>query len=73
MGVQTEAGQASRDRIMAALRLYRKEHHYLPTVTQVAEMTGIQRTAVVWHLEKMREQKVLTYEDGNMSRSIRLL
>lgn len=73
MGVKTAVGQASRDRIMEYLRGFRREHHYLPTVTQVSQTLKIERNSVVWHIEKMRDQRVLTYEDGNMSRSLRLL
>lgn len=73
MGVQTDVGHEARGQILVFMRTFVKNRHYVPTVGEISAYTGIARTGVVWHLEKMREHGDLDYEDGNMSRSLRLL
>ena len=57
---------------MEYIRAFKKEHKYTPTLAEVARDLNLPRTAVVWHIKKLREQRRVTYQDGNMSRSLRL-
>jgi SOS-response transcriptional repressor LexA len=72
MGVRTEAGEAVRAELLAFLRSYYKKHRYMPTQAEMTDATGIKRAAIAWHLTKLRESKKVDFEDGKMSRSLRL-
>jgi predicted transcriptional regulator len=71
-GKKNDIGEASRDRMVEYIRTYKREHKYMPTLAEIARDLNLPRTAVVWHVEKLREQKRVAYEDGNMARSLRL-
>lgn len=72
VGVTNDHGDANRALLLRYLTEFYRERRYMPTIAQMAAATGLQRTAVAWHLQKLREQKKLDFEDGNMSRSLRL-
>jgi predicted ArsR family transcriptional regulator len=71
-GKKNDVGEASRDRMVEYMRSFKKERKYMPTLAEMARDLKLPRTAVVWHIEKLREQRRVTYEDGNMARSLRL-
>jgi predicted ArsR family transcriptional regulator len=58
--------------LLEYLRTFQRKHHYMPSIKEMAEETCLPRTAVVWHLEKLRESNAVEYEDGKLARSLRL-
>lgn len=72
-GVKTRTGRMSREGLMTFIREFEDENHYLPNIAEMSRATGIFRTAVVWHLDKLREEGVVTFVDGNLARTLRLL
>jgi len=72
-GVTTDHGDQQRLSLMVFMRGFRKENGYMPSIKQIAEALGMQRTSVVWHLEMLREEGRIDYADGNMSRSLRVV
>jgi len=72
-GVKTRAGKLTREGLMTFIREFEDENHYLPNIAEMARATGIFRTAVAWHLDKLRDEGKLTFVDGNLARTFRLL
>lgn len=71
-GKPSDIGEASRERIVEYIRTFKREHKYMPTLAEMSRDLNLPRTAVIWHIEKLRESKRVTYVDGNMARSLRL-
>ena len=71
-GVRQEVGDIHREELLAFLREHKKAKRYLPSLSVMARETGMARNTVAWHLEKLKESKMVDFEDGNMSRSLRL-
>lgn len=63
----------SRNMIYAAIEQFITEHHYSPTVRELAEMTGFSSTAtIMYHLANMRADGLIDYEPTK-PRTLRLL
>lgn len=71
-GVTSTHGDKQRDALMLFMRAFKHDNRYLPSIAEMASDLNMQRTAVVWHLEKLREEGRVDYVDGKMSRSLRL-
>lgn len=72
-GVTTTHGDKQRNALMLYMRAFRDTNRYLPTIADMATGLGMQRTAVVWHLEMLRDEGRVDYVDGHMARSLKLL
>ncbi len=68
----TAEGEQQRDRIHAFMRAVWKEHGYMPSVTEIADETGLSRTSVYWHLDLLRRTGFITFEDDQRARTLRL-
>lgn len=71
-GVTTTHGDKQRNALMFYMRAFRDKQHYLPTIADMASGLNMQRTAVVWHLEMLRDEGRVDYVDGHMARSLKL-
>jgi len=72
-GVRTAHGDGQRYRLLEFMRSFREQNGYEPTIADMAEALDMQRTAVIWHLSKLREEGAITYVDGHLARSLRLV
>ena len=72
MGSRKKSGDEAREQLVAFLREHKREHKYLPTIAVMARELGMARNTVTWHLEMLKQSKRVDFEDGNMSRSLRL-
>jgi biotin operon repressor len=72
-GVTTTHGDKQRNALMLFMHAFSKQKHYLPTIADMASGLGMQRTAVVWHLEMLRDEGRVDYVDGHMARSLKIL
>jgi SOS-response transcriptional repressor LexA len=71
-GVTTTRGDKQREGLMLFMRAFRDTNRYLPTIADMASGMGMNRTAIVWHLEILRREGQIDYVDGHMSHSLRL-
>jgi biotin operon repressor len=71
-GATTTHGDKQREALMLFMRAFRDTQHYLPTIADISSGLGMARTAVVWHLEMLRDEGRVDYVDGHMSHSLRL-
>lgn len=69
----TAYGDRQRETLMLYMRAFSDSQHYLPTIADMASDLKMQRTAVVWHLEMLRDEGRVDYVDSHMARSLRLL
>jgi SOS-response transcriptional repressor LexA len=72
-GITTTQGDKQRNALMLFMREFSKEKSYLPTIADMASGLGWFRTAVVWHLEVLRDEGRIDYVDGHMARSLKVL
>lgn len=71
MGYKTSHGADTRQQILDWIKAFKDEHGYMPTIKEVSEGTGLWRNGIVWHLEKLREEGRVKFEDGKMARTLR--
>lgn len=72
MGYKTSHGAETRQMIYDWIKAYKAEHGYMPTIQEVVKGTGMWRNGVNWHLQKLREEGRVKFEDGRMARTLRL-
>jgi hypothetical protein len=72
-GVPTAHGDQQRLGLIMFMREFEKQEGYLPTIADMAKGLNLHRTAVVWHLEMLRDEGRIDYVDGHMARSLKLL
>lgn len=72
-GVTTTHGDKQRDALMLFMATFKDTNRYLPTIADMSSGLGMRRTAVVWHLEMLRDEGRVDYVDGHMARSLQLL
>ena len=72
-GVTTTHGDKQREALMLYMRTFRDVNRYMPTIANMASDLNMQRTAVVWHLDMLRDEGRIDYVDGHMARSLKLL
>jgi hypothetical protein len=71
-GTRQPDGDAHRAALLKFITDFQHDRHFMPSIKEMSEATGLARTAIVWHLEKLRESKKVDYDDGNLARSLRL-
>jgi SOS-response transcriptional repressor LexA len=72
-GVPTPHGEGQRNRLLAFIPQFIDRHGYPPTIADMSAALDLSRTAVVWHLEMLRDEGKVTYVDGMMARSLQLV
>lgn len=72
-GTRTMQGDAARQRILSFIRVFEKEHSYMPNLVEIADGTAMFRNSVRFHLEILRRAEKVAYTDGMMARTLRLL
>jgi hypothetical protein len=72
-GVTTDHGDANRRALMLFMGGFKDSQNYLPTIADMSRGLGMHRTAVVWHLEMLRDEGRIDYVDGHMARSLRII
>lgn len=69
----TPEGARSRSQIVEFVAEFSKAQGYPPTLVDIQQELGLSRTAVNWHLDILREQRVLDFRDGARGRTLRVL
>lgn len=69
----TEEGAQRRIAIIRFVTEYQQQHHMAPSIREIAEAVGIvSKTAVRHHLETLRREGRVTWEDGKF-RSLKVM
>jgi SOS-response transcriptional repressor LexA len=71
MGYRTSKGEDTRQQIYDWMKAYKAERGYMPTIKEITEGLGLWRNGVVWHLEQLRKENRIKFEDGKMARTLR--
>lgn len=69
---RTDEGRATRERLLDYLRQQQAEKGYLPPIAEMGRAMGMARNGVKWHLNILREEGKIDYDQANMSRSMKL-
>lgn len=65
-------GDAQRFRLMAYMTGFVQRNHYQPSIADMKRALGMERTAILWHLAKLRDEGRIDYLDTNVARSLQL-
>lgn len=71
MGYRTSKGAETRQQIYDWMKAYKDEHGYMPTVKEISEALGLWRNGVIYHIEQLRNENRVKFEDGKMARTLR--
>jgi LexA DNA binding domain len=70
-GAHTAEGNLARERVLAFMVQFEKEHGYMPLIDEIASAVGMYRNGIGFHLKRMREDGKIDFVDGKMSRTLR--
>lgn len=69
----TEQGKEKRELILEFIRTYQGKYNRSPSFLEIARATGISsKSVVVYHLEKMRDDGIVTWEP-KLARTIKII
>lgn len=69
---KTDEGRIRRQVVLSLIRGYIREHGYPPSQRELQQQAAIPDTTLRWHLNSLREQGYLRWEDGAMARTLRV-
>lgn len=69
---KTDEGRIRRQVVLSLIRSYVREHGFPPSQPEISARTGIPNTTLRWHLNSLRDQGFLRWEDGAMGRTLKV-
>lgn len=64
-------GDLQRTKVLAYLKHFHKRHGYMPSLKEVSQATEVPRSTLAWHLDMLRDEGKVDFDDGLMARSLR--
>lgn len=68
-GIKTDTGRDRRLKVLEEVRSFRRSNGYMPTISELVELTGIPRSSLEHHLNHLRTQGFVTWVDGARART----